>query len=500
MSKKVVLLGDVGTDHSGFPPTPVIAGSPDVLIDGKPVARVGDPLAPHSKPKHPPHPRAIAAGSRTVLINGIPAAVTGGAISCGGVTIGSGSVVIGDTYTPAQFSGISPAPVKPASKAEASYASRADGGAIGSLSSPQSANSNGLARGDSGAVAGGSVVSGASKQTSEDQPQKTTVEPGFHVVQSPMSKTTLLAALYGDASAKPDSFERLNPGLGGQVLPGEMIVLGDPEGMECTREEADLMEVAAQVNAQVRSLDQGEAQFIVKYYDLLEAITSTGSAGLGAGAVMVGKQIDSIKATLMEVERLHQESYRKHGHLNHPDFFEKRRALFKKLDFSLGSLARKGMSLDDDARLKRALGLSSKSIVHNWKAAGVGEIPGYATNYERLASGARYAKSIGYLSVGLDVTASGMKIHAACTKGRASECRRVKYTEGGRLSGAAVGGGAGAFFGPFACGVIGVGTGGIGGVACGIIMAGVGGFAGGEVGGNTGEGIGEVIYEVTNDE
>ena len=61
MSKKVVLLGDMGTDHSGFPPTPVIAGSPDVLIDGKPVARVGDPLAPHSKPKHPPHPRAIAA-------------------------------------------------------------------------------------------------------------------------------------------------------------------------------------------------------------------------------------------------------------------------------------------------------------------------------------------------------------------------------------------------------------------------------------------------------
>ena len=79
MSKKVVLLGDMGTDHHGFPPTPVIAGSPDVLIDGKPVARVGDPLAPHSKPKHPPRPRAIAAGSATVLINGIPAAVTGNA-------------------------------------------------------------------------------------------------------------------------------------------------------------------------------------------------------------------------------------------------------------------------------------------------------------------------------------------------------------------------------------------------------------------------------------
>lgn len=96
MSKAAVLLGDLGSDHEGFPPTPVIAGSPDVLIDGKPVARVGDPLAPHSKPKHSSHPRAIAAGSGTVLINGIPAAVTGGAITCGGVTIGSGSVVIGD--------------------------------------------------------------------------------------------------------------------------------------------------------------------------------------------------------------------------------------------------------------------------------------------------------------------------------------------------------------------------------------------------------------------
>jgi uncharacterized Zn-binding protein involved in type VI secretion len=103
MSKKVVLLGDLGTEHQGFPPTPVIAGSPDVLIDGKPVARVGDPLAPHSKPKHPPHPRAIAAGSATVLINGIPAAVTGSAVSCGGVTIGSGSVVIGDTLRPRRF-------------------------------------------------------------------------------------------------------------------------------------------------------------------------------------------------------------------------------------------------------------------------------------------------------------------------------------------------------------------------------------------------------------
>jgi uncharacterized Zn-binding protein involved in type VI secretion len=96
MSKAVVLLGDLGSDHSGFPPTPVIAGSPNVLIDGKSVARLGDPLAHHSKLKHSSHPRTIADGSSTVVINGMPAAVTGSAISCGGVAIGSGSVVIGE--------------------------------------------------------------------------------------------------------------------------------------------------------------------------------------------------------------------------------------------------------------------------------------------------------------------------------------------------------------------------------------------------------------------
>lgn len=105
--KKVVLLGDLGTDHEGFPPTPVINGSPDVFIDGKPVARVGDQLAPHSKPKHSAHPRTIASGSSTVFINGLPVATTGGAISCGGVTIGSSSVVVGDTHTPLPFSGVS---------------------------------------------------------------------------------------------------------------------------------------------------------------------------------------------------------------------------------------------------------------------------------------------------------------------------------------------------------------------------------------------------------
>lgn len=90
-----IVVGDIGTEHDGFPPTPVTAGSGTVKFDGIPAARQGDPLEPHDKPKHPAHDRAISAGSSTVKIDGKPAARSGDAISCGGVLQGGSSVKIG---------------------------------------------------------------------------------------------------------------------------------------------------------------------------------------------------------------------------------------------------------------------------------------------------------------------------------------------------------------------------------------------------------------------
>lgn len=105
---KAVKVDDIGTEHDGYPPTKVTSGSPDVFIDGKPAARVGDPLEPHDKPNSPKHGRVIATGSSTVFINGRPAALTGGAVSCGGVTIGTGTVNIGDQPPASQASSASP--------------------------------------------------------------------------------------------------------------------------------------------------------------------------------------------------------------------------------------------------------------------------------------------------------------------------------------------------------------------------------------------------------
>lgn len=105
---KAVKVGNIGTDHDGFHPTKVTAGSPDVFIDGVPAARVGDPLEPHDKPNNPKHGRTIATGSSTVFINGKPASLTGGKISCGGVTIGNGTVNIGDEHNPTSIPKLKP--------------------------------------------------------------------------------------------------------------------------------------------------------------------------------------------------------------------------------------------------------------------------------------------------------------------------------------------------------------------------------------------------------
>lgn len=98
MGKPAGRLGDMGSNHGPWHPSPLIAGSGDVFINSKPAARKGDALAPHKKPKKPPHGRSMASGASTVLINGKPAVRVGDKISCGGsLAAGSSNVFIGDS-------------------------------------------------------------------------------------------------------------------------------------------------------------------------------------------------------------------------------------------------------------------------------------------------------------------------------------------------------------------------------------------------------------------
>ena len=89
-------LNDNSTGHDACPPVPLVEGSPNVIINGRPAGRLGDHYASHGCVIHPGHQDVIAAGSSKEVINGRPAARVGDAVSIGGaVQNGSGNVIIG---------------------------------------------------------------------------------------------------------------------------------------------------------------------------------------------------------------------------------------------------------------------------------------------------------------------------------------------------------------------------------------------------------------------
>ena len=93
----VARQGDAGAVHcSGYT---IATGSPDVFIDGKPVARDGDTSSVHQKPqgnKCVPHVSKIIATGDTVFVNNRPVAVVGDRLSeCTQIIQGSETVFIG---------------------------------------------------------------------------------------------------------------------------------------------------------------------------------------------------------------------------------------------------------------------------------------------------------------------------------------------------------------------------------------------------------------------
>ena len=102
MAKPAARLSDpTSCPVPGHGTNPIAVGSPDVLFDGLPAARQGDPSACGSL--------LVSGLSSTVIINGLPAATVGSSGTHGNVVIGgSGTVIIGDSFTPAPFTPPSP--------------------------------------------------------------------------------------------------------------------------------------------------------------------------------------------------------------------------------------------------------------------------------------------------------------------------------------------------------------------------------------------------------
>lgn len=80
------LGNDLNSGHILIDATPCVAGSPTVFCNGVPVARVGDPWAPHVL-----HVPLSLTGSTTVFANGLGVTRIGDLTDCG-TTIITGSI------------------------------------------------------------------------------------------------------------------------------------------------------------------------------------------------------------------------------------------------------------------------------------------------------------------------------------------------------------------------------------------------------------------------
>jgi len=324
------------------------------------------------------------------------------------------------------------------------------------------------------------------------------VEPGFHIVQRAMSRDALEKSLFESPSAIVlERFRSLNPQLTQYARPGQMLVLSDPLNSQCTREEALLMEAAKEVNDALTPMSDDEAAFMVEHQQEVGAFLAQSSMALGVGSSMVENHLTRTKSVLVDLEKLHVKTFQAQGNLQGAEFFAKRQKLLTQLDNSLGPLVRKGVGIADHPKLKKALGISSRSLVHHWSKAGVsGGIPGYATHIQSVARASQYMKVGGFIGIGLGGSASALKVKETCRVGSRDECQQVKFTESGAFVGMVTGGVVGAMGSGAICVGIGVATVGVGGAVCAVVVAGLGSAVGGNAFSKVGETIGEIVYKV----
>lgn len=161
----------------------------------------------------------------------------------------------------------------------------------------------------------------------------------------------------------------------------------------------------------------------------------------------------------------------------------------------LGALASNTVKFREYENMKRALNLSSRSIVHEWSTAGMGGIPGYSYYVGNAARAARFLKAGGYIGIGFSFLGTTNEVANACTTGREGECKKVAFREYANFAFSTGGGMVGGAWGSSTmigvCAEVGVATAGVGGVAC----AAVGSIAGGYAGNVVGEKVVSVFLE-----
>lgn len=94
MGMPITAIGEKTSGHGCFPPTVIIKGSPNVIVENSPAGRLTDDAVPHVCVSG--HGLKIGCGSSTVFINNLNAGRIGDCMTCGDtVATGKSSIIVG---------------------------------------------------------------------------------------------------------------------------------------------------------------------------------------------------------------------------------------------------------------------------------------------------------------------------------------------------------------------------------------------------------------------
>lgn len=315
------------------------------------------------------------------------------------------------------------------------------------------------------------------------------VNPGYCIVQQPGTLDFQARHLFNNPNSDAARyFMQVNSDMQWSK-PGQMLILDAP-GSNNAVQFKQLQLAKKKVNGALADLNSGEANFFNQHFSTIAAVTNFMDKSLGVVADAGEKYFSEIEKKLKSIELAYQNQYRVQGTLISQQFFVERQRLFSELDGLLNKLSWLTLNMKPYNELKHALGLSSRSIVHEWSTAGVASIRGYSTYIDNASKAARFLKAGGWLAIGFAGVNTTNEVYNACTVGREQSCAKVavkKYSSfGASLAGGIYGGKYGAIAGAGVCVALGVATGGVGLLACSIVGAAAGGYVGGEmVGGAT---------------
>ncbi|XUA19419.1 PAAR domain-containing protein [Citrobacter sp. OP27] len=227
----------------------------------------------------------------------------------------------------------------------------------------------------------------------------------------------------------------LNPEM--PKKPGSILIVVDPEKQ--ISEQIETLQIARdRIDTALAPLTTEEAKILYENRAAVDmfssqifsdALSTTGDV-LGYVSEAGGEYYKEINSTLKDIEKLYQNTYRhNNGIISGQEFFGQRQQLFAKLNIILNRYSKSQLELNQFQPIKKALGLSTSSIMHDWNQTGIRGIEGYATYIENSAKLMKMMRTTGYVGMTLDFASYSNNVYEACAIGRAGACRKAAIIE-----------------------------------------------------------------------